>query len=212
MISVTVDATRALNYLSDLEKQQVPFAMARAINDVAVDFQLQEFLHEKDIFTLRRPDWVQRSNKVTHFASKTELWATVTVSPPGAANRSDIIGKFEDQTTKQSVRAGGMVAVPVEARRGRTDIVVPSQRPKAFNFRQVGKRIIGDRGTYIVRRGSKQYIFQYARGGDRLLYVLVPQVPITPDLEYLRTAEWTVANKFQLRFDQRWTDALATAR
>lgn len=212
MISVTLDVANALATLTAWEQTQVPFAMANTLNDLAVDFQTQEFLHEADIFTLRRPDWVRRSNKITHFANKAELFATVTVSPPGAPNRADIIGKFESETEKTSIRPGGLLAVPIGARRGKTNVILPSQRPKAFNFRQVGKRILGDKGTFIVTLadGRQMILQRHGKNQVQALYVLTPQVPITPDLEYLKTAEWTVANRFQQRFDARWQQALAT--
>src|SRR4051812_46289573 len=196
-------------------ERQLAYAAAGALNDTAVDFQIQEFLHEKDIFTLRRPDWVQKSNKITHFAKKYEgeLYTTVTLSPPGANERSDIVGKFEDQTTKQSRNPGGMVAIPINARKGKRDIVVPSQRPCAFNFRQTGNRIVGDRGTFIVKLANgKQLILQRTGRGVQALYELVPQVHITPDLEYLKTARWTAENKFEANFARRWARALETAK
>lgn len=210
-MEILLNAGPALAALTELEQNQVPFAMKNALYDVAVDFQMQEFLHEKSIFEMRRPEWVQRSNKLVHAPTKTELWATVRVQPPGSQDRSDIIGKFEDETTKESRRPGGLVAVPINARRGKRDIILPSQKPGAFKLTQVGNRVLGNRGTYLVKgKDGREYIWQHQKGGDVLLYILMPSVHITPDLEYEKTARWTVETYFQKRFDARWQAALAS--
>lgn len=211
-LTLTVDTSSATSWLNDVANEQIPFAASKALNATAVDFQAAQFAHEQSIFHLNRPDWVKRSTKITHFAKKTALWATIAVSPPGGDRRADVIAKFEEDTEKTSV-AGHDIAVPIGARRNKANIVRSGDRPKSFNFHQVGNAVRGDRGTFIVTTaGGRRLILQRTRSGVNALYLLTPRVVIRPDLDFEPTAVRTVDDRWLANFDRWFEEAMRTAR
>jgi hypothetical protein len=224
MITVEIDLAPLTRRLSTLEKTQIPFAAAKALNAVGLDIQARERENLRRTFTLRRPEWAERAVKITHFAKKTELYTTVAIAPPG--DRGDILGKFETDTEKRS-RTGGLVAVPINARRNKRDIIVGKQRPKAFHFQHQGGRIIGADGTFIVtlpsgqqlilqRKGrTKRSLRLGARQGPRpvvALYLLTPRVELRTPLHFVPTAREVVQRLFPPRWAEALAAALATAR
>lgn len=217
-IDLKVDLTPFTLFLTDVERRQMPYASARALSALAIDVQQAERARLRQVFTLRREQWADRSIKITHFAKKKEPWARIAISPPGASgpSRADIFGKFETDREKRPFR-GTHVAVPIEAKRNRRDIITRSNRPGQLHLRQVGNRIIGDKRTFLVTTSSgREFILQrYGRGkgsSTRALYMLVPRVAIVPDLEYGITGERTFDRKWWQRMDEALEVAMRTAR
>lgn len=218
MIDIKVDLSALTLGLSDLQQRQIPFAASKALNATALDVQAAERRRLREVFTLRREQWADQSIKITHFAKKSEPWATIAISPPGAsgASRADVLGKFEMDTSKRSI-AGRHVAIPIDARRNKRDIITKANRPGALNLRQVGNRIIGDKRTFLVKTaGGREFILQRtgrgARSSIRALFMLVDQVKLTPDLHYRLTAQATIDRVWERHFLTWLEQALATAR
>ena len=214
MLTVSVDLSGFEADLTDLEKRQVPFATSRMLNAMALAGQEAERKHMGEVMTLRRTDWDLKSIKITHFAKKTELSATIAVSPPGNAGKTDILAKFEDDTEKSS-RFGHLIAIPIgtSIRRTKSDIIQQRDRPKSFNFRQVGNRILGDRGTFIVQtKNGRTLILQRTRQGVRALYLLVPRVAIKPNLAFEDTVGRAALAAADQAWEDAWTRAISTAK
>lgn len=217
---ITIAIPRVSEALTSIEhvKRQIPFATSKALADIALEFQRRQRVHLGQIFTLRRRTWAERNIKIAHFPTKTELYARIVVESPGDPNRSDIIGKFEDQRTKRA-RDGRSLAIPAEARRTSADIVRKSDRPRAFNFRSEGNRAVGDRRTFILplrsRAGARGIFQRVGRGKGsriRMLFFLKPgAVPIEPTLDFYDTAIATVREEWGEKFDRRLREALASA-
>jgi hypothetical protein len=218
MIAVSIDVDVSTWWEEmDAYRGQVAFALAVSVNETAKQFQRMEVGHISEAMTVRRPDWVQQSIKITHFATKGEPLATIAVQPPGDPSRADILGKFEDETEKQSRKPGGHVAIPLGAKRTKRDIIRNDSRPTAFHFRQVGTRILGDQRTFIVRRadGTELILQRVGKGAGssvRALYLLVPRVHITPDLQFVKLAQLAVDLFFDWNFTNAFERAIATAR
>lgn len=202
----------------DHVKRQLPFATSKALADVALEFQKRQRGHHGKIFTLRRRDWAEKNVKIEHFPTKSELFARIAIVAPGDPSRSDILGKFQEQTQKRA--RGGSIAIPAEAKRTKADIVRKGERPKAFNFRTEGGRTVGDKRTFIVplrRQAGARGIFQRVGKGKgariRMLFFLKPgAVPIDPDLDFYEIAMETVRTTWSEKFDRRLREALSTAR
>lgn len=229
-IDLKVDLTPFTLFLTDIERRQMPYASARALSALAIDVQQAERARLREVFTLRREQWADRSIKITHFAKKKEPWARIAISPPGAngADRSNILGKFEDQTQKVP-RDGHSIAIPVAESLGRkgTGIIPHRNRPSGLNFRANGGAIQGDRGTFLIRlpNGRGLILQRQGRGRGRrgarahgssadtkVLYWLQPRVRITPDLHYVITAERTFDRRWWQRMDEALDAAMRTAR
>lgn len=198
----------ATPYVRAVFAKQVPFATSLALNETAKDFQKAQRARLGDIFTLRRKQWAERSVKIKPFATKTKQEVRISIDPPGG--RHDILGKFETDTVKRPV-SGEHVAVPVDAKRSRSGIVQARDRPR---------RAIAEGRAFIRRVGGRVAIFERlktrtaARLGKtvRLLYALVRQVPIKPELEFRKTARETVAKRWGPNFRAAFERAMRTAR
>lgn len=218
-VSIVVDVDKCTRDLDAIAQKQVPFALANTLNALAKEGQLQARVRMHRIFTLRRPVFAERSVKIVHFANKRELFATVGIHPPGSLgdSRSDIFTKFETDT--QKVPKGRTIAVPVSARlkRNNAGIIAKRERPAAYNFRQVGRTIRGDRRTFIVKKpdGSGVILQRTGKGkGSQVqaLYILVKRARIKPDLNFIPTFARVVDKNSEPFFTRELNKALSTAK
>lgn len=225
MIDIVVDYKHVLRHLDDLAERQIPFALAKSINATVAaqtgrgslgTVQGEERLQLRKAFELRRTEWADRSVKVTHFATKREPWATIGIHPPGASGeqRKDVFTKFEEDTEKRP-KDGRTIAVPVSPRikRSNKGIISKRDRPRGYNFRQVGNTIRGDRGTFIIRNADGSgWIMQRTKQGVFPLYRLVTQVELQPELRFVETALQTVDRVWAINMEKAFEEAMRTAR
>jgi len=219
-LEITVDPKQALKDLKADQERHVPYALSRAVNSTALDVQRAIRNRQRSIFTLRRPEWADRSVKMVKFATKTDPVAQLGIHPPGAMGdrRADIIGKFEDQTVK--LPKGRTIAIPVSSRikRGNAGIIAKRDRPRAYNFRKVGNRIVGDRGTFILRKADGSGLIMQrekggrSRGAAHVLYILARRARIKPNLRFQATAQLVVDTRFTEHMVRELDNALRTAR
>ena len=127
---------------------------------------------------------------------------------PLLVERSDIFGKFEDESEKRGI--GGAIAVPTEhVPRTGSGVIRAAWRPRRVldrNFRD------GYRAFITERASGKRAI--YFDEGDRIvpLYWLVPSVDIEPELEFVDTAVKTVNRVWEREFVSAFDRATRTAR
>ena len=210
-VNISVDVGPLVQYLTDLQSEQIPFAVSRAINDLALEVQtsIQEGMKQR--FIIRR-DWVLRGVKISHFSSKKEspIHATVEISPDRY-----FLPRFEDGGTK-TPRSGPNLAVPTDSVRGSRQNIIPgSMRPKAFGFqtsttKRGATQIKGNQRTFII---PDLGIFQ--RTGPktlRLLYRFFKSVPIPMSLHFHDSATKVINARFVDIFRKRLAEALATAK
>lgn len=203
---------------------QLPFVEMLAVRRTGLDFQEAQRARLEDIFTLRRERWAKRSMKVTDWPNKQKPEMRVAVESPGG--RSDVLGKFETETTKSPVR-GRSIAVPTEhVPRTGAGVIRKGWRPRELLGGDAGRqhgrgRVIGTRGdvfrgakrTFLIRRpGGRGTIFRRHGGEVVPLYQLVPRVSITPELEFIDTAERVVGEKWAPNFVEAFDRAIRTAR
>lgn len=226
-LTIEVEFKHVTRHLDDLAQRQIPFALAKSINATLVEprgmtaglstVQGAERLQLRQAFELRQTAWADRSIKVVHFASKKEPWGTIGIHPPGANgdSRADVLAKFESDREKTPREGGHTIAVPISARLKRSSkgIISKRDRPKAFNFRQDGKRIVGDRGTFIVRQADGSgLILQRTKRGVVALYRLVNRAELTPDLHFVDTAIPVIDRVWEPNILKALDEALRTAK
>jgi hypothetical protein len=227
-MQVNVDVDSFTRDMDDTQQRQIPFAVKNGLNAVTLDVQVAERQHLRDVFTLRREAWADRSIKITHFATKTEQYSTIAIEPPGGGDKGGILGKFEDQTEKLPFNSAHGIAVPIDAGRTRKDIIKDGQKPKAFGLHDAGNgRVVGTDGTYIVKLANgRQLLLQRKDLGVRaakklgrgtaeratLLFIFVPRVKIAPNLHFVDTAEQVVEQMWARRMGDALEQALGTAR
>lgn len=214
-MSITVTARGAFEtqvMLLKLAKQQIPFAMAKATNDITLE--AREFLKDRNrsAFTIRRP-WVLNGWRVK-LANKrmSPIKATLWLDPS-----RDFLAKFEDGGTKQS-RTGRSLAVPLDARKSPRSIVPAALRIPALQLRahrtKGGKvQLKGLQRTFTVRTASHTLVLQ-RKGKNNLLtlYAFKRSVPIPATLRFFDTVGAYVRNEWPNVMGEALAHAVRTAR
>jgi hypothetical protein len=202
--------------------RQLPFATAKAINTTAETFQKAQRAHQRQVFTVRRPAFVDKAVKIKPFARKGSPFAVVRIDPPGGKDRADVLTQHEEGGSK--LPAGRSLTVPELARRTKTGVIGKAQRPRAFGFELSGKKplfagdqvFVGKHNTLLIRKpGGKGVIIQGTRrkGGKRkVLYILTPRARLKPQLEFTDNATRIVKRDFARNLRVEWLAAMRTAR
>jgi len=222
MFTIKLDADRALSGLTDLQQRQIPFAMANAINRTAEEVQTADRDHISQVFTIRRP-WVLTNVRIARsdFATKTKMSATIAIPD------DSVLSKFEGGGMK-APRAGRSIAIPVNARRTKSDIIAASARPRAFGFVQSAKPapnggalFVGKGRTFMIQMpDGTGWIFKRTgkarKGsplvGSQLLYVLKPKAVIPNLLGFYSISEATAQRRFPINMQGMLEYALKTAK
>lgn len=225
-LAIDVDISQYNNWLTGLAEDQLPFAMSKMLNALATDVQVAERAQMHAIFHVNRDQWVDRNVKISHFAKKTELWAEIGIVSPGGGDRSDILGKFEDQTTKAPTQGGKSIVIPTtETKRTKAGVVSNTIRPRNLHFVQAKNQggqytvYVGDKHTVLLQRpdGSGLIIQNtgtHVKGAadGTVLYTLKPSVTIKPDLHFQSIGEQIVDRMSAQRWGEAAELALRTAR
>lgn len=180
--------------------RQGPFALSRTLNALANKTQqtVQNQLGER--FTLRRPDFVKRTiyrKPGQDFATKSKLEAAVRVHPD-----RNFLAKFEDGGTKTST-SGSRLAVPIEVRRNKNEVITKANRPKAL----LNKPKVFKKGKLIL-----QQVGRAKAAVTRVLYVLTRSVTIAPRLHMADTAKRVTEQDFARIAEAEIEHALRSAR
>jgi len=227
-LEIRTDTAQVSAFMRNLFHDQLPFVAAQAVNATALEFQRVQRAHQRSIFEVRRPVWVDRSVKLKPRATKQRPEARIRVDPPGGRSRADITGKFETERRKRP-RGGTRLAIPIEARRTSTGVVSKAGRLKSFDLHRVSARTSkGLKRVFVIREpGGRGFVFQRKgrrfkrrrtpglgrrRGDARLLYIFRPEVPISPELHFVRNAVLTVRRTFDRHYSRAFTKAVRTAR
>lgn len=217
MITVELDIKAFQKGCDDAAKRQIPFATMKAINQTATDFQAAERTVISNNFTIRRSQFVLNTVKIErgNFATKDNLQAIIHIDP----TRNEL-AKFEAGKPKLPT-SGTSIAVPIAARRNKSDIITAANRPKALGLVNVpskGGNIIarGLNRTFMIKRsdGTGGIFQRIGRGKGTLkeLFAFKPRVPIPKSLHFQETAVKTVTAKFSANFKTAFEYAMKTAR
>jgi Family of unknown function (DUF6441) len=197
-VKVTTNLDELTRSLNRIQKEQLPFALSKGLNETAKEFQKRQREGMKHRFSIRRKSWVERSVKIGRedWATKKKLEAIVRIETPGDRSRSDILAQHEEGGEKRG--RGRTMSVPIMARpRGYGGGVVPKRlRPSNLNLRpwgSTGRVMRGDQRTILIRTANDRgVILQRTGKGKRtrlkVLYRLKGEVPLKPTLEFFRTA------------------------
>jgi len=200
------DLDRLSRRLTNIQREQVPFAASMAINDVAADVanavtkQMDRYLDNPTPFTQKAYQSRFGTFKGQR-ATKRKLYADI------------IPGQIQAEYLKFQVEGG--IRTPKQ-----TAIFVPTRVAPKNKFGNVTR---GNRKRFIAGQG------QYFSAGEREdktpgVYKRERKGAITPMAFYVQQAEYkaifpidkiaggVVKNRFGLRFDQALKRALATAR
>lgn len=180
--------------------RQLPFAQSTTLNGLAnaTQAKVQDGLPSR--FNLRRAEFIRRTvyrKPGEDFATKSRLEAGVRINP-----ERDFLAKFEEGGEKTS-RNGGRVAVPVDVRRNKNDIVSKANRPRVL-LTKPKVALLRDVIVQRVGRGRK--------AATRLLYVLKKSVRIPQRLGMAETARSVADTQTDAIAGAAIDKALRTAR
>jgi hypothetical protein len=215
MITVSMDARPLIKDMDALGQRQIPFAMMKTINETAEDGQAEEQELVARKFTLRRPTFVLNTVKINRgeFATKDNLRAIVRIDP-----ERDVLSKFEDDGEKSAMFAGHALAIPIEAKRSKQDIVQNSMRPRALQLTQVfskssDKIAKGVKGTFMIQHADGTGgIYQRVGSTIHLLFTLKPRVPLPKSLAFVDTFKRVCAERMPINWTKWIAEAIRTAK
>ncbi len=215
-ISVKHDFDKAIARFAGQQKQ-VRFATAVALTRTAQDLQAEIRNEMPRNFTLRR-QWVVQGIRIRP-ARKEFLQAEVYSRDPFMAIQET--GGTKRATGRRVFDYQGYLAVPLDARRSKTDIVRKEDWPenlidpfiltardgrKYLAVHQIGG---GKRGPVNVRQARGR---QKRTTGTRLMYVLVKSEQLSARLGMRRIAQRIIEPRWNANFGKALFDAMATAR
>jgi len=224
MLSVNVDLTPVTSYLLALEQpEQIPFAVAKSLNDLARKIQAEIRTRMTASFTLRKRQWMLNRiyiNK-TDRATKTSWSVTIQVQEP-----YNILSKFEAGGERVAVNGRKFLAIPNPATFGRGSI--PDElRIKNLHLKTIGNETKGDNETFMIdsKRTGVPLILQDVwnqkgkkkRGMNkgtlnRILYTLVSRVKVPAKLNFVTTAQQVIDAEAMGIFKANIEFALRTAK
>jgi hypothetical protein len=204
---------------------QLPFAASVALNNLADDAQMAIRQTLPQHFTLRRPDFIDRTIYIANAdrAKKDHLAVTLRVDP-----RRNFLAKFETGGEKTG-QGGKMLAVPIIRASDKT-LLITRGNPLALKkimadidqkkgrFRTPRRK--GDpkpllrqsQSVYLVKSAKGTFVIQRTGATTRVLYAFERQVPIQPELHFVDTARVAVIANADRRFEEAVAYAIATMR
>lgn len=192
-MSLKADFAPLIRKLTYVQKQQVPFAASRAINDIAKDSQQAIQQHIRTVYKNRKIWWLQQqpTGIKVRFSSKRNLKSSVFTKA--------YFAQLQETGGTKTPRRGRALAIPTAKtprkfhKSGGARAILRDD-PKAFSagragiFRRVGK-------NKVVR------VFGYAN-----------KASVKPALNFERIARATAQSTGRMHFERRLREALATAR
>jgi len=210
-LRIQVDSIPVQRQLSALEQTQLPFASSLALNNLAKKAQDNIRAHFRQVFTLRRPEFIEKQGvKIFRFATKRDPVVEFGVGP-----LADFLTKFEPGGARP--KRSQHIAIPVDVRRNKRDIITRGNRPRPL-IQRLGKKK-GAGGVFRVtdeRQGLTRGIYQRTgrkgRGGIKLLFALENTAQIPASLQFERIAKETAEREWPAIFEAALGEALRRAR
>jgi len=211
MYSIKVTGIKETNgYLEAVSKNEMPFALAKALTTTAQDVQARIIADLPRRFTLRTK-WYQPNTPFgfkIEKATKTSLVAKVYTTAPwmqlqetGGIKRAQgkrLAVPFEQKT-------GNRPGVVFGVKRTKRDLIMKSQKPQALGSKAFV--IKGRRGDLLATRTGKG-----KRSVLRILYGLETQANVPARLRFAETAQEVVDRGWRRTFEEAIAFALRTSR
>lgn len=217
-LRLTSEFAKAMQSLTALQREQVPFAAARALTMTAQDIQDAERATMAVKFTLRR-QWVVQGIRIKP-ARKQDWPASYAV----VYSRDAFMNIQERGGVKVAIGSRvfdyhGMLAIPLDARRSKTDVVLKKDwpanliNPFVLTARD-GRKYLAVRDL-AGNKGKQRRVGTGARGtwsGTRLMYTLIDRETLKPRLGLQELGRKVAPIRFPINFANALADAMATAR
>lgn len=208
-LTIDLEISSALQGLSDLKREQIPFALALALTRTAQHAQAEIKRDLPHRFEIRNA-FVPRGVRIKT-ASKKDPEAAVYWQAPVAARREFAQSLARQETGGTKTPAKRWLAIPrpaVEARRGKGGLIPKRWRPgQALKRRDVFVANTQTPGVVAIyrRKTKKRYPIE-------ALYTLTDRVRVRETFEFVPTARAAARQVFKKEFGQAFAKALATRR
>jgi hypothetical protein len=200
-IDVEIDLKSFNNIMNGFEKD-LKYVTSRAINDTLIDAQSTMRTSIRDKFNIRRPQFVDKSVKISKFSKKNDLEGIVGIENIGGKETANILSKFEDGGTKTG-KSGGLVAIPTEFVRPDSSRIIPSnKRPR--NLRNAVK--------VMTKTGKEIILASIGRGKNKITeiaYWLKPSVKVDNRLHFVDQVTKTINERYNANFAKRFAEVRA---
>lgn len=201
-------------------KNQIPFAVARAINDTAKDaqkFEVETQLPGKLTLRSRGAPWQKPGSKfginIKPFATKASLKAIV-------GSQADWLKLQEKGGTKSPT--SHRLAIEAGARPGKTAVIPARLKPRVL-LRTKGKQYQTRGGRMATARSSGAGFIIRTRSGPaiytrlnktqiKLMYFLETSARVPAILDFFESGARVVQERFPIHFQKHFIAALATAK
>lgn len=171
-VTIQVDDRGASMLLRALHRDQIDFALSKAINSTLDHAQVEQRAHMAKRFTQRRKKWADQSVKRPRgigFATKRRLSGEVRMEAPGKKDRTDVLTQHEEGGQKRP-KSGKRLAVPVNVRRTGSGIIGEAMRPSNL-FKASGSSVFSRKGRRVRHRKGEKEVIQ---GGNRTFMIKLP--------------------------------------
>lgn len=207
IVSVKAETAGALRWLDGIHRRQIPFATAFALTRTAQAVQTEVRQQLPRRFVIRNR-FVEQAIRVRP-ARKDTLTAQVLIptDQEGYRRIADAMEQHEFGGDKRP-RSGTFIAVPINARRNKRDIIPRGQRPKALE---------SDPRVFLLttKSGKRLLVQRQGRGKSaalRVLYGLRPSVKISQAFGFFATGAATVRRVYSSIFRAAMDRAIRSAR
>lgn len=199
-LKVETNAGRVAKQFGSLADKQIPFATARALTWTAQDGQ-REVRRELPHHFVLRNRFLEQSVGIT---AATKLKWTSVVGFRTSSNRStDFMNLQQDGGLKTPKRR--VIAVPVNARRNKKQLIPKGQKPKA---------VLKKKNTFIGEPNGRMLGIYQRQGHHKLtmLYRLIPAADIKQRLGMDKTVDRVVKQRFERLFNLSLDMALRSTK
>jgi hypothetical protein len=191
MFNVKGDMKRITKHLSKMQKQQIPFAAAQAINSTLFDVMKAEKVQMPK--KLDRPTpFTMKAFKINK-AKKTELVGDIHITPER--------WKYLKYVVDGGTRTG--------------NIGVPTKNAKLNKYGNIPMRrkgLIKNKKQFIQKIGNVSGVWERSKSGTKLIVAFEKSVTYEPQFPFKKIADGVARKKFQRNFKRSLAKALATAR
>ena len=204
-LTIDVELDPLVDGMSDIEREQIPFAASRTVNGLALLIQDAIRTELRQRFTIRQDYAIRYGIKIPRFATKADQPIQTQVTIPEAF---DYWWKFQTGETKQP--HGKDLAITATSAFPQRSAPA-GQRPRDYGLGPDGK---GSSRTFVIDSGATPGIYQRVGSGKhdiRLLFHFAPSAP-TPVFDFYAIADRVVQANTQPVFQAEMSHALETAR
>lgn len=230
---VSVDTSKYVAGVRELEAKQLPYIMAKTLTDTAKDAQSEVKRNVRSAFKLRNT-WTEQGIRIKPADKKGDNGLISADVHTDTANRRtgapDYLGRQEEGGEKVPFGGHQYIAVPTKYLRQMAPGVIPAElRPKNLLAATGGKFSYTSRRGKSVTRNQRivkgfEFFLQKLRGGNVAIlgryitdkdaypfYLLIPHARIKKSaLNMVQTVERVVNERFGRQWEKNWQQAYAS--